>query len=41
MPWGAFSRLSETDLKAIYKYLMTLKPVLSQTPAGVLDGDPE
>ncbi len=41
MPWGAFSRLSETDLKAIYKYLMTLNPVRSQTPAGVLGGDPE
>jgi len=41
MPWGAFSRLNESDLKAIYKYLMTLKPVYSQTPSGVQVGDPE
>ncbi len=41
MPWGAFSRLNESDLKAIYKYLMTLKPVHSQTPAGIQEGDPQ
>jgi mono/diheme cytochrome c family protein len=27
MPWGPFSRLSDTDLKAIYKYLQTVEPV--------------
>lgn len=41
MPWGAFSRLNENDLKALYKYLHTLQPVHSQTPTGVQEGDPE
>lgn len=27
MPWGAFSRMTETDLKAIYRYLRTVPPV--------------
>jgi len=27
MPWGAFSRMDETDLKAIYLYLNSLQPV--------------
>jgi len=41
MPWGAFSRLNEQDLAALYKYLNTLQSVHSQTPAGVQEGDPE
>ncbi len=27
MPWESFSRMSDVELKAIYKYLQTLKPV--------------
>jgi len=27
MPWGMFSRMSESDLKALYRYLHTLEPV--------------
>jgi mono/diheme cytochrome c family protein len=27
MPWGAFSRMTETDLKALYRYLHSLEPV--------------
>jgi mono/diheme cytochrome c family protein len=27
MPWGPFKRMGEVELKAIYKYLQTLKPV--------------
>lgn len=27
MPWGSFSRMDETDLKAIYRYLHSLEPV--------------
>ena len=27
MPWGPFSRMSENDLRAIYRYLTTLPPV--------------
>lgn len=41
MPWGAFSRMNEQDLAAIYKFLRTLEPVRSQTPSGVQEGDPE
>ena len=41
MPWGAFSRMDEKDLAALYKFLATLKPVKSYTPAGVQEGDPE
>jgi len=26
MPWGAFSRIDDTDLKAIYRYLQTVEP---------------
>lgn len=41
MPWGAFSRMNEEDLKALNKYLHSLQPVHSQTPPGVQEGDPE
>jgi hypothetical protein len=27
MPWGAFSRMNEVELKAIYRYLKSLDPV--------------
>lgn len=27
MPWGAFSRMEEVDLKAIYRYLQSLEPI--------------
>lgn len=27
MPWGPFSRMDEVDLKAIYKFMMTVEPV--------------
>jgi len=41
MTWGAFRRINESDLKALDKFLRTLQPVHSQTPAGVQDGDPK
>ena len=41
MPWGAFSRMNEEDLAALYKFLHTLQPVHSQTPTGVQEGDSE
>ncbi|MEZ4722531.1 MAG: hypothetical protein R2813_11720 [Flavobacteriales bacterium] len=34
MPWGPFSRLSEDDLKAVYRYLVTVPPV-TQTVTSV------
>jgi hypothetical protein len=27
MPWGPFSRMSDTELKAIYRYINSIKPV--------------
>jgi hypothetical protein len=27
MPWGPFSRMTDDELKAIYRYLHSLKPV--------------
>jgi mono/diheme cytochrome c family protein len=27
MPWGPFSRMNETDMKAVYRYLQTVTPV--------------
>lgn len=32
MPWGPFSRMSDDELKAIYNYLKTLKPVKNAIP---------
>jgi mono/diheme cytochrome c family protein len=34
MPWGPFSRMSEEDLRALYRYLKTLDPVANDV--GVL-----
>jgi mono/diheme cytochrome c family protein len=34
MPWEAFGRMTDDELKAIYKYLQTLKPVDSQAQEG-------
>lgn len=33
MPWGPFSRMSDDELKAIYNYLQTIKPVRNHIPA--------
>ncbi len=41
MPWGPFSRMSELELVAIYKYLKTLAPVNLEQPVGVQEGDPD
>ncbi len=35
MPWGPFSRMSDTELKAIYKYLQTLEPVKNEVKQNV------
>jgi mono/diheme cytochrome c family protein len=32
MPWNSFSKMSDNDLKAIYKYLRSLKPVKHEFP---------
>ncbi|MBX7050866.1 MAG: cytochrome c [Flavobacteriales bacterium] len=37
MPWDQFQQMSDTDLKAIYAYLKTLKPVKKETGTAVID----
>jgi mono/diheme cytochrome c family protein len=36
MPWGPFSRMSDDQLKAIYKFLQTVKPVQNKVIAGAV-----
>jgi mono/diheme cytochrome c family protein len=36
MPWGPFSRMSDDDLKAVYNYLHTLKPVHNEVKPGLV-----
>jgi mono/diheme cytochrome c family protein len=31
MPWGPFARMSDTDMRAIYRYLRSLEPVYNAT----------
>lgn len=37
MPWNAFRRMSDTDLRAIYRFLRTLEPVVNETPNGIVE----
>ncbi len=36
MPWGPFSRMTDDELKAIFNYLQTLKPVHNEVKYGVV-----
>jgi hypothetical protein len=36
MPWGPFSRMSDDELKAIYKFLQTVKPVNNVVQPGLV-----
>jgi mono/diheme cytochrome c family protein len=40
MPWGPYSRMTDAELVALYKFLRTLDPVHAPTPAGIQEGDP-
>lgn len=40
MPWGPFSRMSDMELTAIYKYLKSVAPVNLKQPYGIQEGDP-
>jgi mono/diheme cytochrome c family protein len=35
MPWGAFARLRDGDLRSLYRYLRTLPPVLNRTGPAI------
>lgn len=41
MPWGPFSRMSDLELTALYKFLTSLEPVASAVPLGIQEGDPQ
>ncbi len=41
MPWYEYARLSDADLKAIFAYLKSLKPVKNQVPAAFLAPIPQ
>ena len=40
MPWQVYRNLDDTDLKAIFVYLKTIKPVANIVPAPKLPGLP-
>ena len=40
MPWGPFSRMSDEELIAMYKYLSNYKHVENEIPVGIQEGDP-
>lgn len=40
MPWGPFSRMSDLELVALYKFFKSLDPLRSTTPTGIQEGDP-
>jgi hypothetical protein len=35
MPWPAYSQMTDQDLKSIFAYLRTLKPLKNAVPAPV------
>lgn len=39
MPWRAFMRMSDTDIRAIYRFLRSLEPVVNEAPYGIVDLD--
>ena len=41
MPWYDYAKLTDADLKAIFAYLKSLKPVMNQVPAPVLAPPPQ
>ncbi|MDF2189434.1 c-type cytochrome [Paraflavitalea sp. CAU 1676] len=36
MPWPSYSRMSDDELKALFKYLQSLKPVKNEVKSGVI-----
>jgi mono/diheme cytochrome c family protein len=41
MPWGPFSRMTDLELTALYKYLTSIDPVKNAVPLGIQEGDPQ
>jgi mono/diheme cytochrome c family protein len=40
MPWPAFSRMTDEDLRAVFAYLQSLAPIDNQVPDAVVAGPP-
>ena len=40
MPWKAFANFSDDDLRAMFAYLRTLKPIADKVPDPVLAAAP-
>jgi hypothetical protein len=36
MPWQAFSKMTDDDLRSIYRYLRTIQPIQNQVPDPIL-----
>ena len=41
MPWGPFSRMSDLELTALYKFITSVEPVKNAVPLGIQEGDPQ
>jgi hypothetical protein len=37
MPWGFFSRINDTELKALYAYISTVQPVANKIEKSVFE----
>ena len=35
MPWDSYKNMKEEDIRAIYKYLRTIKPISNKVPANI------
>ena len=35
MPWNEYAKLTDADLKAIFTYIKSVKPIKNQVPASV------
>ena len=41
MPWGLFQRMSDDDIRAIYRYLRTLPAVQNETGPSLQEAEAE
>jgi len=36
MPWANYARMTDEDLKSVYAYLRTIKPVQNDVPEAIV-----
>jgi mono/diheme cytochrome c family protein len=41
MPWNEYAKITDADLKAIFSYLKSIKPVKNQVPDAIPPGPPQ